>query len=261
MKPDVVVQWCVHCDYPLFRHFIQKYRDKFGKVILYPSRQHGTVDLEEFAKENFDITWVEPVEIDYAKEDWRQAETVPCLKHVTSDWVLFMEQDFFCSDWPALFNKIETLVENGVDMMGLWNPTHYPYVHPSFLLMKVELLEETKKDFRAHPEINGCDHFAMITRDAEGLGANIYKFEEDWENYMHLGGLTYPFQNWKGDGTDHFGVKSPEAYYVYLNYASGLKVPQSADYLAQSAEMENTLSSMFPNINLKENKWIKFFQI
>lgn len=260
-KPDIVVQWCVHCDYPLFRKFIEKYRDRFGKVILYPSRQHGSVDLEAFAKENFDVTWVEPVEIDYGVEDWRQAETIPCLAHVTSDWVWFMEQDFFTDDWNRLFKEIDKAVEQDYDMIGLWNPTHYPYVHPCFLLMKTELLEETNKDFSAHPDINGCDHFAMLTRDAENLGAKIFKFEEQWPYLMHLGGLTYPFQNWKGNGKDHFGVKSPQAYYVYLNEARKADVPQSPEYLARSAEIEKELKKRYPEVNLEDNEWLKCYRI
>ena len=261
MKPDIVMQWCVYCDYPLFRLFLKKYRDRFGKVILYPSRQHGNVDLEDFAKKAMPETWVNPVEIDYAKQDWRQAETEPCLKLSDSEWVWFMEQDFFTSNWESLFASIEVLEKQGIEMTGLWNPTHYSYIHPCFLLMKRELLEKTNKDFSAHPEINGCDHFAMITKDAVRLNAKIATFKEDWENYFHLGGLTYPFQNWKGDSTDHFGVKNPEAYYVYLNEARKVDVEQSPEYLKESAEIEAELKKRYLEVNLEDNEWLKFYQI
>lgn len=261
MKPDLVLQWCVYCDYPLFRLFVQKYRDRFNKVILYPSRQHGVVDLEAFTKDAFKETWVDPVEIDYGTQDWRQAETMPCLDHLESDWVWFMEQDFFVSDWPKLFEDFDTQIKGGADMLGLWNNTHFPYMHPCCLLMRKELLDETNKDFSAHPEINGADHFSMLTRDAERLGAIMYKLTEDFENYFHLGGLTYPFQNWKGNGRDHFGVKNVEAYYVCMTEARKADVVQSPDYIKLSLEIEAELKRRYPDTDLENNKWRKFYAI
>ena len=102
---DIVSQICIFTDYPIWRANIQKYRDKFKKVITYPSRHHGVIDLEEFWKRVFPETWVEPVEIDYGKEDWRTAETNPCLKLSDSEWIWFTEADFFVKDWNKFFSK------------------------------------------------------------------------------------------------------------------------------------------------------------
>jgi hypothetical protein len=173
-----------------------------------------------------------------------------------------MEADFFVTDWNKLFKDFEEAMKTS-DMIGCWSPSQFPYMHPCCLLIKRELLDKTNKDFRAHPEILGSDHFAMITRDAEKLGAKITTLEDlgykEWEDYYHLGGLTYAFQDWKGP-TTHFGMKSPEAYYVYLNKARQLDITQSSEYLKQAIEIEEVLRKKYPELDLEDNKWNKFYQ-
>lgn len=259
---DRIVQICVFNDYPVFRYHHNLYRDKIQKLILYPSRHHGVIDMESFLKQVIPETWVNPVPIDYGKEDWRQAETTPCLNYSDADWIWFSEQDFFVKNHEKFYEDIGKAMRTS-DMIGLWNATHFPYIHPCCLFIKREMLEKTNKDFSAHPEIPGCDHFAMITRDVERLGGEITTLQSmgytEWENCFHLGGLTYPYQNWKGDGTDVFGVKSVEVFYVY-NYCSRLvKVEQNEDYLALSREIENTLRPRFPKLVLQNNQWREYF--
>lgn len=264
MTIDIISQICVYCDYPLWRKMVQDNRSEFNKVILYPSKQHGVVDLENFWLNVFPETWVKREPIDYGTHDWRQAETEPLVAISDSDWIWFMEADFFVTDWPKFIKDLKAAMEYS-DMIGCWNRTNFPYVHPSCLLIKRELLDKTNKDYSAHPEINGADHFAMLTRDAERFGAKITTLEElgykEWVDYMHLGGITYPFQDWKGDGTDHFGVKRPDAYYVYLHRSRFADVPQSPEYIKQSSEIEEVLQKKYPELNLEDNEWNKFFQI
>lgn len=266
MTIDIITQWCVYNDYPLFRHNTQKRRDLFNKVILYPSRHHGAIDLEDFARRVFPETWVTGHTIDWTTPgiDWRQVETEPCLELSNSDWILFSEQDFFVNNWDDFWEKIHKAAEYS-DMVGWWNQTSFPYVHPCFLLIKRELLEKTKKDFRAHPEILGCDHYAMITHDALQLGAKITKIQDlgykEWENAFHMGGLTYPYQNWKGDGSDIFGVASPEAFMVYNYFSRRAPVEQSELYTNLSLEIEQRLRALFPIIKLDNNRWTQFFTL
>ena len=261
MSIDVISQICVYCDYPLWRKMIQDNRDKFSKVILYPSKQHGVVDLEDFWLSQFPETWVKREPIDYGVTDWRQGETEPLIKESDAEWLWFMEADFFVSDWPKFFKDMEEAMKTS-DMIGCWSPSQFPYMHPCCLLMRRSLFDKTNKDFRAHPEILGSDHFAMLTRDAERLEAKITTLEDlgykEWEDYFHLGGLTYAYQDWKGSST-HFGMKNVEAYYVYLHHAAKADIVQSPKYLAQSNEIEKVLKSKYPNLDLENNKWTKFF--
>lgn len=267
MKIDIISQICVFNDYPIYRHNLAKYRDKFNKIILYPSRHHGVIDMEEHMRKTFPETWITGHTIDWTTPgiDWRQAETEPCLELSDAEWILFLEQDFFCDDWDKLFKDVEREIDNGAEMIGWYDNNSLFYIHPCFLLIKRELLDKTQKDFRAHPEIQGSDHFAMITRDAEKLGAKIVKLQDigykEWDNCFHLGGLTYPYQNWKGDGTDHFGVKNPEAFMVYNYFSRLAPVEQDKKYLDLSLEIEKRLKELFPVIKLDDNRWVKFFKI
>lgn len=259
---DILTQWCVFNDYPIFRHHIGKYRHLFGKVILYPSRHHGFRDLEGFAKSVFKETWVESVQIDYGTEDWRQAETIPLLPHSDAEWIWFREQDFFVDDWDKFFEDASRLQEEA-DVFGWWHGSQFPYVHPCCLFIKRELLEQTNKDFRAHPEIPGCDHFAMITRDAERLGAKIVKLQDigykNWKNAFHLAGLTYPYQNWSTDRI--FGVGNIEAFTAY-NYYSREFVDLSPEYIDLSREIEDYLvrHKLSTPVEKIVEKWKPFFK-
>ena len=261
---DIISQICIFNDNPLFRQFLTKYRNKFNKIILYASRHHGVIDLEDFWREQVKETWIS-TNIDWTTPniDWREVETLPCLEQSNSEWILFMEADFFVDDWDKLWDDIEKVMGEG-DLIGWWNETNFPYIHPCFLLIKRELLDRTKKDFRAHPEIDGCDHFAMITRDTQELGAKIVKLQDlgwkEWENAFHMGGLTYPYQNWKGDGTDIFGVASPEAFMVYNYLMRQAPVAQDPAFISLSEEIEVVLREKFPVMNLDNNRWTKFFK-
>lgn len=264
MNIDLISQVCIFTDFPIWKATITKYRDKFNKVILYPSRHHGVIDLEEFWKKVFPETWAEPVEIDWSREDWRQAEVTPCLTYSNSEWIWFTEADFFVKDWDKFFSDIEGSMQRA-EMIGWWNETQFPYIHPCCLFIKRELLEKTNKDFTPHPEIPGADHFSMITRDVERLGAKIIKLQNDlgykeWEDAFHGGGYTYPYQNWKGDGTDVFGVGRPEVFYAY-NYMSRLaKVEQSPFYLDLSYKVEKHMERTYGYGQIEINKWKGFFE-
>lgn len=267
MKLDVILQYCIFVDYPFFREWLKKYRSKFDKIILYPSRQHGVLDLQSFAEEQIKETWVLNDVIDWTEPglDWRQREVEPCLELSNSEWILFMEQDFFCDDWDKLWVDVEKAMETA-DLIGWWNASAFPYIHPCFCLIKRELLDRTNKDFRAHPEVGGSDHYAMITKDAERLGATIVKLQDlgwtDPEHAFHLGGLTYPYQDFKGDDTI-IGTKYPEALFVYnslIRPENFIKrtVPLSEEFSELSSKLEMVLTRKGIEYN---PKWEKFFQI
>lgn len=265
MTKDLLVQVCVYCEYPIWRQWLTKYRSKFNKVILFPSRHHGVVDFEPFLREQIQETWINDYVIDWTTPgiDWRQAEVEPCLEKSDADWIWFAEQDFFTPDWDQFFTDIEKSMQTS-DMIGYWNNTHFPYVHPCCLLIKREFLDKTQKDFCAHPEIPGCDHFAMLTRDAKRLGAKIAKIQDmnyfEWGNMCHLGGLTYPYQNFAGDKTV-FGLKNVEMFYVYNYYSRKAPVVQSPEYIDLSLKVEEVLKKEYGGIDLENNEWTKFFKI
>lgn len=267
MNVDILEQVCVFNDYPLHRVNLQKYRDKVNKIILYPSRHHGFIDLENFLKENWKETWAEPVEIDFGVEDWRMAECTPLLKYSDSEWLWFREADFFVDDWDKFYADVERLMGES-DMFGWWVDTAFEggFIHPCCNFMKRELFEKTKKDFKAHPEIPGADHFVMLTRDAEKLGAKIIKLQDvgykNWVNAYHLASLTYPYQNW-GQSPPMgrvFGVGNLEAFFVYNYYSR--KYTDNQEYINLSYEIEDYLKrhKEMSEINPEESRFRKFYE-
>lgn len=263
-KPDLLMQWCVFADYPILRAHLAKYRDRYNKIIIYPSRHHGYLDVESFVKRVLPETWVEPVAIDYAKEDWRQAETMPMLPHSESDWLFFTEPDFFVRDWDKFYEDVEKAMQYS-DMIGWWNPTHFPYIHPSCLFIKREILEKTSKDFSAHPGVNGSDHFAMITADVKRIGGKITTLQElgyvDYKDAFHLGSLTYTYQDWRGGTeTDRVGAASPEAFMVYNYWLRKAAVEQSPEFIDLSLQLEKFFMPRFSELNLENNKWLDFYR-
>lgn len=260
---DRILQYCVYCDYPLFRLHNEQYHHEIDKLILFPSRQHGVVDLEEFSRKVIpNATWVEPKPINYGVEDWRQAETDQCLSYSDAEWIWFSEQDFFVKDWNKFYRDIKEAMKTS-DAIGWWNPTHFPYLHPCCLFIKRSVLEKTQKDFKAHPEINGADHFAMITRDLERIGAKITTLQDmgyvDWVDCFHLGGLTYPYQDFKGNDTV-FGVKSVDAFYIYNKFLKDVPVEQSTEFLDLSWKIDQILSPKYEGVLEDiEPTWRPFF--
>lgn len=262
MKPtiDLLSQVCIYTDFPFWREWIKKYRSNFNKVILYASKQHGVVDLETYWRDVLPETWVS-TKIDWTTPgiDWRQAESEPLLEKSESKWILFMEADFFCDDWDKLWTDVEKAMETA-DLIGWWSASAFPYIHPCFCLIKRELLDKTNKDFRAHPEIDGSDHFAMITKDAEALGAKIVKLQDlGWtepDHAFHLGGLTYPFQDFKGDETI-IGTKYPAAFATYVDT---LIAEWETDSRFLKLAMEMAIVLRNKGIE-RDSKWFKFFQL
>jgi len=264
MDADRILQYCIFVDYPLFRRHIAKYRDKFKKVILYPSRQHGVLDLEAFSREVFPETWVEPVKIEYGVEDWRQAETDPCIVQSDAEWLWFTEQDFFVRDWDKFYADVEKAMPTS-DAIGWWSATAFPYLHPSCFLIRRSIFEKTQKDFRAHPEIFGSDHYAMLTKNLLDMGARITTLQslgyEQWKDAFHLGGLTYVYQDWKNDGTDIFGVTSPEAFFAYNHYMrETIDVKQDPRFMDISYEVEEAMIKKFGFNDSNIEKWKEFFK-
>lgn len=238
---DVLMVWCTAVDYPLTRLLLRKYRNKFNKILISGSKHHGVLTLENYLKRVFPETWL-TLDINWTTPgiDWRQAETEPCLTFSDSEWILFLEQDFFCDNWDKLWEDVEKAMETS-DAIGWWNLTHFPYLHPSFFLVKREALDKTKKDFSAHSEINGGDHFSMITHDLVENGAKITRLQDlgwtDPKHAFHLGGLTSIYQNFDGDNI-LIGVRYPHALATYN------RVIQSLDLDPEFRTMCNSLDKV-----------------
>ena len=268
MRPsiDLLSQYCVHAEYPVWRANLAKHRDKFNKVILYPNEYYRDLDFKEFSQKVLPETWVKDHVIDWTTPgiDWRQAEVEPMLDLVESEWIYFNEQDLFVKDWDKFYEAVFKAMGDGADAIGWMNPTHFPYLHPACFFVKKEWLDKTNLDFRAHSEVNGGDHFCMITKDLKELGAKIVTLEDlgfkYWEDYFHLGGVTGNIVDSTNPG---FQFHRPDIFYVYNWWSRKADIEQSPEFLQLSLDIEKRLLDQYPelkDINPETSEWAIFFK-
>src|SRR3990167_9791666 len=266
---DLLIQCCIYLDYPIFRLHLQRYRDRFQKIILYPSDHNRELSFKPFLYEQIKETWIKDHTIDWTTPsiDWRQAETEPMLPYSDAEWIYFTEPDWFIKDHTKFYDTVEKAMATA-DAIGWWNPTNYPYLHPACFFIKREVLEKTQKDFRAHPEINGCDHFAMLTRDLEKLGAKIVTLQDLGFNCevvpeadcFHLGGITSNIID--SVVNPNFVFHRPDIFYIYNYWSRQVSLPRRMEYLALSSKVEAILKEKHPEALSASipSPWATFFK-
>jgi hypothetical protein len=259
MKKSLIVTWITACDYPLFRQWLETYHTYFDEIIIYWDVQFRHPFYWAFMQESLaklpNITFLDPVEYTYGEQDWRNVSTNELLKHATGDWIISIEQDWFCRNWPELFTAMNHSMDES-DMFGWWNPTNNPYVHPAFWGIKRALLEKTAKDFSPHPEINGSDHFAKITYDVLALGAKIDKYTGDVlpeSLHFHLGGVNQNYLNGLQEG---FQFHREEIFYVYNRKSMEILSPMMPLMKRIHEKLSVSYSETWPII---VPRWEKFF--
>jgi hypothetical protein len=266
MKKSLIVCWIANNDYPLFRAWLEKNHSFFDEIIIHWDIMFRFPFYNAFIQSSLshipNIKFLDMTERELGVDDWRNAATNAMLKEATGDWIISIEQDWFCQEWQRLFNSIEDSIRDS-DMFGWWNPTNAPYVHPAFWGIKRELLENTTKDFSPHPEINGSDHFAKITYDAQALQAKIDKYHGNLSPntpFFHLGGVNQNYLNFdelfKLDA-----LHRPEIFYVYNYWSRKAHVRQSETFMSKCKAIEMYLRTKYPHIDFETSEWSKFFQI
>lgn len=268
-KPDLLICWIKHADYPLFRATLRKHRDFFGRIIIYWSEHFRDIYFDKFIQEDLDdlgdIVFLDNIDYKYGVEDWRNVATNYMLKYADSEWVCSVEQDWFSKDWDQLLTMVTEAMQTN-DLVG-WGATSGAkqfYIHPAFWFIKRELLDQTTKDFSAR---DGEDHFGWITRDVEQLGAKIFCIDRDGglncspdptAHSFHLGGVN---QNYLEGLKPDFVFHRPEAFMVY-NFECRWTPTIAHDprFLALSQDIEAKLMDIVGPINLNDNPWTPFFK-
>lgn len=206
VKPDLIVVWPKHLDYPQFKHFIQSNRDLFEKVII------AFTDIDSYWDFRPGIVLDLPDCLIFQSlsfGDWRDAATKQALLYSEASWVLFMEQDFFISREELI--KVFT---EGVQ----YGFKQEERVHPGFLLLQRDRLEHTSKNFAANPP--HYDHFGAITGELH----NIKFLEKD--QYKHLNGLSHNFSLCTRNTPEYlYGVQEFTTYLI-----DSVKYPCSDKY-------------------------------
>lgn len=268
MLPDLIITWLKHCDYPIFRKFLETYRYFFKDIYIYFSEHNRFPYFDHFIHDSLKdlkIIFIDPVLTDWSTEDWRNKSTNEMLKHSNAEWVCSIEQDFFSKDWNRLLDTCENLMKTE-DMFGWLNHTAHSYIHPAFWFIKREVLDKTSKDFSAHPEIVGSDHFATITYDVMQLGAKIKTIQvvgfktdittpENTDCY-HQGGINNNYL----DGINANRFHREELFYIYNYWSSVAPVKQSSEFIRMMLKVESILKLKYPYIDPNTNEWSVFFK-
>ena len=209
MKPDVIVSWPRSCDYPLWRAFIERERQRFGEVIVVFTEHEGR-DLSGFVRANFSATFLDSPPV--GDRDWRDVAVNAALDRSHADWVWFTEQDFIIHDPQRFWAAVDYACWE--DAIGIAEPISGRW-HPACLFVRRAVIERrTERYFGPDP----IDHF---TRFGRQLG-NVYDLELQGDlitapkhiDFEHLQGVS---QNaWLISQGEDIGVFRRPRYQEYL---------------------------------------------
>ena len=270
-RPDLLICWIKHADYPIFRETLRKHRDFFGKIIIYWSEHFREDYFDKFIQKDLEslgnIQFLPNIEYKYGEEDWRNIATNHMLQFTDSEWVCSVEQDWFSKDWGSLLEMVnEAMQSHDLVGWGAKSGAKQFYIHPAFWFIKRSLLDKTRKDFSAK---DGEDHFGLITRDAEVLvdPEKVFCIERDGglkcdvgttADAFHLGGVN---QNYINGLTEGYVFHRPEAFMIYNYWCRKSEVTQDARFTELSLSIEGVLRQLYPDLDLENNDWVKYFDV
>lgn len=185
MKPDLLNVNPKDVFYLPFVRRITRDRGLFNQVITVITEGNPTTDyVPEIVKSIPNSIVIKPniLELTAGGKDWRDIAVKEGLARIDSDYILFMEQDFFVED--GFFENLFKL-SKGFDAVGFIDHNR---LHPACLLVNKEALNKTSKDFAAYPPDN--DHFAIVTQEL--MTMNFKTFQElGLTGWYHLSSLTF----------------------------------------------------------------------
>lgn len=192
-RPDLIVTWPAHCDYPLWRAQVERDREHWGTVFVVFSNHHARRDMRAFVRSTFDAEFLDAPLV--GGEDWRDRAVNAALDRSKARSVLFTEQDFFYETLPSLDTNAGVRAGE-----GRW--------HPCFLYAARADIDRTSRDFGISEY---GDHFARFGRELDPQPLNL---GDDW--YWHMQGLSEGQYQLTTTGEVMF---EPEQFARYLRLA------------------------------------------
>lgn len=188
---DLILTWSDNIDYPLFRHFINNYRQHFASINVYLSHKNMELNITNFLMDELSRMGVavnrEPWEIESKARDWRDHAVNSCLQFCHSDWLWFIEPDFFIKDFNKFYETVKKNLD-GLDALGFIDANR---LHPACLFFRRDKLEKTSRDFSAAPP--KWDHYGQFSQEifTKLRWTELYKIGlVDYVDWYHHGGLT-----------------------------------------------------------------------
>ena len=217
MRPDVVVAWPRHVEFPLWRAWLASNRLYLGRVMVAFIEQHLPEDWREYARREFDriggVTTLDAPRLD--GQDWRDTAVNECLDKCESDWIWFTEPDFLIWDDPA-FRKVVSALALLHGAIGFRERGDDRW-HPACMIVKRNVVDQTSRYFGADP----VDHFWAFGKEV----AEITPFGDLTDflaqsllacpvDFTHIGGLSRNEQ--LVDNGSYEEVRYPKEHARYL---------------------------------------------
>lgn len=216
-KPDLIITWPKHLDFPLWRQQLRDNRNRFNKVIIVFTEMNVgkdySKDIKSYMLED-NVTFVDNDPV-YGKDDWRNVATRKALDYSDSEWIFFTEPDFFWGElfWQKVYDHINKVGYIRVNVEGR--------VHPCCIIIKHSVLNKTDKNFSVTPNIS--DHFGKIQ---DQLFREPY-YEIPHNYWTHLGGLSQNMYIMMNGGTVEY---EPKAFRNYVEECLEVEVPMHNDF-------------------------------
>ena len=201
---DVIVTHPRHVDYPVFRHQLQNLKKFVNKIYIVLMSFNMRPDRTVFLKNEFNLLDVEIIEKEHdPKKDWRDLAVKSALSKSWSDFVLFLEQDFFLSS-VADFEKIkDTLNEKKV--IGFFQGNR---LHPAFLICHKNAIQKINPNFGVSL---GKDHFDVFSYNLR-KHYEVITLESLNIEYRHMNGLTQNMTMLQNNELPSFEIKKFKTY-------------------------------------------------
>lgn len=218
LKPDLIVSWPRHMDYPLWRQCIHEERGRFAKVIAVLTNMNVDKDYSNFIEQAMAGDGVTFITVPPAgsKEDWRNVAVRRALKESNAPWVWFTEQDFIWNTgfWECVGEASEKYSYMAA-MVG-------DRVHPCCIFLRRDILNKTNKDFSVIRDVS--DHFSRIQNDL----TKEPRFEVPQELWFHFGGLS---QNMLLLMQGSRELYLPHDFTAYVRACQRVTVPMHEDFM------------------------------
>jgi hypothetical protein len=184
VRPDLLMTWPTSCDYPLWRAWLCRERDRFARVIIAFSYHPGPTDFRPFVTDRLEDRGVEFFTAPLDGE-WRDAATNACLDRSDAEWVWFTEQDLEIHD-NFFWRVVHRVEAHGAGMIGIRRDGRW---HPSCLFARRDRVEATTRYFGPDP----MDHFYRFGQELAATGVPRADLDDWFQGrgiYTHLAGLS-----------------------------------------------------------------------
>jgi len=231
IKPDLITCWPRNCDYPLFRQFIRRNRDRFAKVTIVFTETNQGYDYRTFvlnAFEGEDVSIIQSPGI-VNDEDWRNIATNHALQYSQSELIWFTEEDF--TPLPGFWEDLDEALKT-YKVAAAYEGNR---MHPCCIFINNQTLNsKTTRDFGI--QVGKLDHFGFIQKQLQQNDIDIYRIPEN--SYHHMAGLS---SNWRLISEGLPPNHKPEEFQQYLIDCLEVSVPLDRFWVNIATEYLNSL--------------------